>query len=386
MKNSYLIIIFLLLGPFLDVLSFFGSSISVLVRGFFLSVITFYLFIKKKDLKILIPLLIFSAINFCYNFFYLDYGFITCISTNFKFLYLPISIIYFKDYLFPVKKEKIFAIILVTYIGIYLISLVTGIGADAYLETDGKSGFKGLFTSINEFSAILVGLLPIVCDYLKTNKRYILMVLIITLSLICSLLIGTKVLMGGIIFCVLYLLFQERDGLFFKRSKREKMSVILLLIVVLVGGGFLFTKTRTYQNMVVQNNFFKVENVLSFEFVNKVVYNDRLTFLKDNFDYFKEQDIKEIMLGIGINNLDVKMVEIDIFDILFRYGVIGIIVYGYSLITSVNLKRLNYNEKISFILFMIISLTSGHVLIYPAVCIYIGIVSSENKVLKNKKN
>lgn len=383
MKSSYLVIIFLLLGPILDVTSFFGFSISILVRGVFLAGVTLYLLIKKKYLKVLIPLLVFSVISFLYQVLYLDFGFMNSISSILKFMYLIVSIMYFKDYLFPVEKEKIFTVILFTYVGIFLLSYVTGIGADAYLESDGKSGFKGLFSSINEFSAIVVGLLPIVTTYLKSNKKYLLMVFSIILSLVCALLIGTKILLGGIIFIVLYLMWLERKMLFFDRSKKVKIGIVLLILVTLIAGGILFTKTRTYQNMVIQNNFFKVESVFSFEFVNKVVYNDRLSFLSNNYDYFIKQDLSRKLLGIGINDYNIKMVEIDVFDILFRYGLVGVIMFIGSICCLVRLKELKEVEKISFILFIIISLTSGHVLFYPAVCIYIGCVLNNSKdVLK----
>jgi len=383
MKSSYLIIIFLLLGPILDVASFLGTSVSILIRGLFLGCIIIYLVIKRKHLKIMIPLLIFSMISFIFQFLYLKFGIISIISSILKFLYLPVSIIYFKDYLFLMKKEKIFSIILFTYVGIFLLSYVFGIGADAYLESDGKSGFKGLFSSINEFSAILVGLLPVVTIYLKQEKKYLIMLLVIALSLACALLVGTKVLLGGIIFTVIYLLWQKRKKIFFDRSKNQKVIIIFSIIIVMVSSVFLFTKTRTYQNMVIQNNFFKVESVFSFEFLNKVVYNDRLTFLRDNYDYFLKQNISNKLLGIGISNYDIKMVEIDVFDILFRYGIIGFIIFIGSLICLAKMKDLKQEEKISLILFMIISLTSGHVLIYPAACIYIGILFSKN--IDNKK-
>ena len=379
MKVNYLIILFLLIGPILDVTCFYGLPISVVVRGIFLVSITLYLIIKKIDLKIIIPLLLFSVISFIYQFLYLRYGFINSVSSILKFLYLPISIIYFKNYVFSMDKNRILAIILFTYVGIYLFSYVTGIGANIYVESVGKSGFKGLFSSINEFSAILVGLLLVVSSYLKRNKRYILMCLIILLVLLCSLLIGTKVLLGGIIFSVLYLFFQERERLFFRKSKKVKIGIIISLIMILILGCFLFTKTRTYQNMVVQNNFFKVDSVFSLDFVNRVVYNDRLTFLSDNFDYFKNQDIGNILLGIGISDNSVKMVEIDLFDIIFRYGIIGIIVYVYSIVSSIRFNNVSQEERIAFILFLLISLTSGHVLIYPAVCIYISLIFSNNK-------
>lgn len=373
MKKEYLIIIFLLLGPILDVLSFLGLSFSVLIRGLFLAGIIVYLIIKRKELKILIPLLVFGIFYFFYQLRYLHFGMMPSISAILKFLYLPVSILYFKNYCFPVEKKKILGIILITYIGIYLLSYVFGIGADAYLETDGKSGFKGLFSSINEFSAILVGLLPIVTTYLKENKKIVLLVGLIILSFFCSLLIGTKILMGGILFTVFYLLWQERNKLFFSRSRSIKIGIIVSFLLIMVIGCFLFTKTRTYHNMMIQQSFFQVEHVFSIDFVNRIIYNDRLTFLKDNFDYFKDQNIIKIIFGIGLENYDIKMVEIDIFDIMIRYGIVGIFLFIGSVSLLVNWKELKQEEKVAFILLILVSLTSGHVLIYPAVSIYLSL-------------
>lgn len=379
MKKEYIIIIFLLLGPILDVTSFLGLPFSVLLRGIFLAGIILYLIVKKQELKFLIPLLSFSLIIFLYQLLYLKFGFMGSASAVLKFLYLPVSILFFKHYEFPIEKNKVFGIILITYIGIFLLSYVFGIGADAYLESDGKSGFKGLFSSINEFSAIIVCLLPIVTTYLKKKKKYIQLIGLIVLALLCSLLIGTKVLMGGILFTVLYLLWQERETLFLTRTRNQKIGIIAACIVVMVAGCFLFTKTRTYQNMKVQQNFFKVENVLSLDFVNRVVYNNRLTFLQENFDYFKNQNIVKILFGIGIEDYDIKMVEIDVFDITFRYGIIGIIFFIGSITFATNWKEIKKENKISIILLIIVSLTSGHVLIYPAACIYFALVLAKDK-------
>lgn len=382
MKNKKItekniLIIFLLLGPFLDVASFLGSSLSLLLRGLFLALITVLLIVRKKDLKLVLPLLLFASISFLYQSIYLKAGIVSSISSIMKFLYLPVSVIYFKNLETIKDKDKLLTIILFTYLGIYLFSYITKTGANAYLETDGKSGFKGLFASINEFSAIVIGLLPIVGTYLKEKKKYILLVLILVGTLISSLLIGTKVLLGGLLFTILYLLFQERESLFLKRNKTVKIGIVVGIIILIVLGGFLFTKTRTYQNMKIQQEFFKVENVLSLDFVNRVVYNNRLTFLKDNFDYMKSQNVFFWILGIGLQN-SLKLVEIDIFDIFVRYGILGIAIFLGITISKIKWQDLRNQDKVSLILLLIASLTSGHVLFYPAVSIYFGVIIIKN--------
>ena len=69
-KLNLLIIIFLLLGPILDVTSFLGLPCSILVRSIFLIGIILYLLWYKKSLKLLIPLLAFGLVNLLYQYLY----------------------------------------------------------------------------------------------------------------------------------------------------------------------------------------------------------------------------------------------------------------------------------------------------------------------------
>lgn len=374
--QDYLIIIFLLLGPILDVFSFYNNPINIIVRTVFLISIIIYLLLTKKEYKYLIPLLVFALVLFIYQYLYLHIGLVSTISNILKLLYLPVGMLFFKNYIVPTNKNRLLTVILFTYLLIYYFSYITKLGANAYLDTDGKSGFKGLFSSINEFSAILVCLIPVVFTYLKNNKKYLLLITLILLITGCSLLIGTKVLLGGLVFGIIYLLFQERDKLFFNRSPKTKVIIILLALLTLVSGTFLFTKTRTYKNMLVQNDFFKVENVLSFDYLNKIIFNDRFSFASDNFNYFKNQDLSHQLLGISLQNTNIKMIEIDILDIIIRYGIIGFIIFTTISILIIKDTSPTIDSIISLILLVLISLTSGHVLFYPAVSIYFGVLLS----------
>ncbi len=379
MKKEYLISIFLLLGPILDVTNFLGLPISVLVRGIFLVGITFDMFKNKKNRKPLMLLSVFGLISFFYQISYLRVGMILAISAVLKFLYLPINLLFFKDYSFSIPKEKILGIILISYMGIYLLSYLLNIGNNIYSKAIGKNGFEGLFSSINEFCAILIGLLPVVTNALLEKKKWILLGIVIILSVCCSLLAGTKVLMGGVFLCLVFLLWQARDEIFIKRSKKTKTVIVIATLFILFSGGFLFTKTSTYQNMIVQQKFFKVRNIISFDFLNKVVYNDRLSFLEVNTKYFFKQGMMEKLFGISLAEDAIKLVEIDIFDILFRFGVIGCILFLVFTLKSIKWKNITLPDKISILLLFVISLTSGHVLIYPAVCIYLPILASRRQ-------
>lgn len=386
MKNivkKYGVIFFLLLGPILDVFSFYENPFNIICRTIFLISIILYLLFNKKDYKYLLPLLIFSIIMFFYQYIYLNINLIGVCSNILKFLYLPMGMLFFKNYDLEIPKEQVLTIIIFTYLIIYYFSYFTGLGANAYLETDGKSGFKGLFSSINEFSAILVCLIPVVFTYLNNKRKYITLVLLIFLITGCSLLIGAKVLLGGLIFGIGYLLFQERKRLFFDRSLKSKIVILIFIVGVIISGCYLFTKTRTYKNMLVQNDFFKVEKVLSLEYLNKVIYNDRFSFAGTNFKYFGRQGIVKQLFGIGIQDTNVKMIEIDFLDIIIRYGIVGFLVFTISSILIISKCKVQGSNLLSLILLVIISLTSGHVLFYPAVSIYFGVLL-ERRLVKNE--
>ncbi len=383
MKNKCkldFISIFFLLGPWLDVASFLNIggtfSLSVILRTLFFGILFIQLMKRKNCFKELALIFGVGGILFFYSVFLLKQGMFSSLSATLKLLYLPMLLLYFKNYSWEGDKYRILEIVLFTYLGIFLCSYLFGFGADAYLETDGKSGFKGLFSSINEFSAIVVSLLFFVGTYLKREKKYLPLILLFILSFWVSLLIGTKVLLGGILLTLCYFLYLERKFLFLDRSLQVKSAIVLLAVVFLLGGGFLFTRTRTYQNMKIQQDFFQVTNIVSYDFMNRVLFNDRLTFLKDNFDYYKEQSPVKQILGIGISDYEVKMVEIDFFDLLFRYGVFGLLFFVVVFIVWMPWKCMKIEAIFATILLLLISFTSGHVLIYPAVCIYFGCFST----------
>ena len=66
---------------------------------------------------------------------------------------------------------------------------------------------------------------------------------------------------------------------------------IIVITIIILGGIYLLTYTRFYKNMIVQQKFFKSYNILSLDFINKVLFNNRLTFLKDNFLFIRVKNL-----------------------------------------------------------------------------------------------
>ena len=370
--NKKLIPIFIVIQPILDMLVVLTPKlqISTIVRGMFLIYMIIFLLKHLKTRKLTIILLTSMLIYILYNSIYLTTSLVSSISTVFKLYYLIFIIIFFSN-IKTKNVSKYLLISLIIYISIFLISYVFNIGYSNYVAEEKKVGYRGLFNSINEISAILVILYYYAFNYLKSKKVYLIIITI--LLFVISYLTGTKVLLGGLLLIVLINITPTIVSKWKQQNNRIKVLMILLSIIIIALLIYLFLQTNVYKNMVVQAKFFKVETIFSLEGINKVIFNDRLSFLATNNKYYLAQNIYMKILGIGYNN-PLKLVEIDIFDILYRYGLVGLSLTITSLIYM--FKNLSKNKKaiLVAIILSIISLTSGHVLISPAVCIYFGII------------
>lgn len=371
-----LILIFLLIQPFLDILYRFdilNLSINSIIRCLFLIFISIYM-LFSKNLKCPIILFLILFIIYILNWKFNIYNdFTSYVSGLLKLFYFPITVIFFYKYENEYITEKVIMYILFSYLLIYLLSYVFGIGENIYEVATKKQGFKGLFNSMNEFSAIVISLLPITINYLKNEKKIMYIFILIILMFVTSLLNGTKVCLFGLLITLVYFLLPLIVKYFKKSSKYIKIFIIIFSVTLFFILSYLFTLTNTYKNMIVQADFFKVENKLSYNSINKVVFNDRLTTLDVNVNKYLHGTIYQKIFGIGYNNIN-RFVEIDIYDILFAFGIIGVILYISIIIVYLFKYKLRGDYLFSIILLFAISLTSGHVLLCPATVIYFSLI------------
>lgn len=369
--NEKLIPIFIIIQPILDMLVVLTPrlQISTVIRGLFFMYMLFFLLKYLKTRKLTIVLLISMIIYILYNSIYLTTSLSLTISSVFKLYYIIFIILFFLN-IKTKNVSKYLLISLTIYISIFLISYIFNIGYSNYVAEEKKVGYRGLFNSINEISAILVTLYYYAYNYLKSKKIYL--IILTVLLFIISYLTGTKVLLGGLLFIIFINIAPTIISKWKKQNNSVKILMIILSIILVSLLIYLFLQTNTYKNMVVQAKFFKVETIFSLEGINKVIFNDRLSFLATNNTYYLAQNTYMKILGIGYNN-PLKLVEIDIFDILYRYGLVGLFLTITTLIYM--FKNLSKDKKgiLVAIILIMISLTSGHVLISPAVCLYFGI-------------
>lgn len=399
-NKSILLILFLYLQPVLDVLYAvsnnilgFNVSINSIVRILFLVYFAIYiLFINKDKLSriwmIIISLyfLIFGISVFILEKNVLFYEFRNTIST-FYFLVMFI-------YMYVVNKDLRISNKHFVYVGLIYLLLITipnifGIGFNTYLE--GKDGSTGLFYSANAISIIIVVLLPVVISYFKDNKKYLLGGTYLLLMIYSSLSMGTKTPLIGILLVVSIYIIRYVISLFIKREYKKVSIIFCWLLITLVCVVMLLPKTTFYKNIIIHMNYFDIDSindVASYTFVNNIIFSNRLEFLKENFKAYNDSNIVNKLFGLGYswdcngNDVCTKMVEIDYFDVFYRHGIIGFIVYfgicGYIFKMLFKTNKIEY-KNICLLLVLLLSLFSGHVVTSASVSILLSYIFNIKK-------
>lgn len=401
--------LFLFSQPIIDLLTSLSINLlhvditfGIIVRMFFLFLIFYYyIFIMKNKKRYLKPLLFLIIYMFLFStmifFTKGTIAFFYEIKNMLRTFYFPLLLIMLYE-IFQNKKKFISILDFVKIMSIYLLLIIipslTGTSFNGY--TQGKSGIIGWFQSINEISAIFVGLMPFLAIYFKKEKNNYLK-LLVTLSVLFVLFnLGSKIVVVSLLLIVLtyficYLCKNERTNL-----KKIITGTILLIIISFSITIVLLPRTNFYKNIKIHLEFLKVEKITDVitkpELIDRFIFSDRLTFLNNTKTNFEKASIYEQLLGIGYienyatDNVSTKLIEMDIFDIFYRHGLIGFIVYFYPVILMLksaykslfeNFSKRNCYEILSLLLaitlLLITSILAGHVLLSPAVSIYLTI-------------
>ena len=401
--------LFLFSQPIIDLLTSLSINLlhvditfGIIVRMFFLFLIFYYyIFIMKNKKRYLKPLLFLIIYMFLFStmifFTKGTIAFFYEIKNILRTFYFPLLLIMLYE-IFQNKKKFISILDFVKIMSIYLLLIIipslTGTSFNGY--TQGKSGIIGWFQSINEISAIFVGLMPFLAIYFKKEKNNYLK-LLVTLSVLFVLFnLGSKIVVVSLLLIVLtyficYLCKNERANL-----KKIITGTILLIIISFSITIVLLPRTNFYKNIKIHLEFLKVEKITDVitkpELIDRFIFSDRLTFLNNTKTNFEKASIYEQLLGIGYienyatDNVSTKLIEMDIFDIFYRHGLIGFIVYFYPVILMLksaykslfeNFSKRNCYEILSLLLaitlLLITSILAGHVLLSPAVSIYLTI-------------
>lgn len=375
-------------------------TIGMIIRFLFLGILLFYfIFFSKSENKK--KTFIYLALVFAYIV-----GFIIQIillkdtsvlfyelSNLIRCFYFPISLILLinlsENNNINIKIDTWKNLFLI-YILLIFIPTIFNIGFNGY--TQGKVGSIGWFNSSNEISAILSILLPLFIYGLNKMKLVLKLVIsLITLYVVFNL--GSKIIILSLGLIIMYYGFIYIKKLIKENKKKQLGIVLVTLILIITLGIMIIPKTNFYKNIKLHLDFLEVDSITevltNYKVFDHFIFSSRLTFLENTASNYLESNISEKLLGIGYienyasDDVNLKMIEIDPFDIFFRHGLIGFIIYFLPFIISLiviikNYRKEKNNEKLQLLFSIILSIIlmnlSGHVLTSPAVSIYLSII------------
>ena len=389
-KFNKFIIIFLFLNPFLDAFTAIQLkynigfvTIGTLLRGLFFLIILLYMIKNNICRKYLIIFIIYVVLALSYDYFILNSSLFTESSNLMLIFYLPVLILFFKENDNKSINDKLIFILYMIYVNLVIIPYILGIGFNTYPDVYHRNGFLGLFYAGNELSALFIGLLPIVFNYLLHNEKYIIKIPALIEIVIAIFMVGTKTLALGFIIVVLYFIVKLIKENYKNISSKTKKIVLGLAIVVALLVVFITPKTPMYKNLKITFKFYHVykpTDLFKVKNIDDIVFSSRLSYLKKVNKYYIKQKPIKMIFGLGREKLmKIKDIEIDIFDIFYSTGIIGSIIYIVLMFIGFKNSNIKKEYKFSLILFILMSLISGHVLIRPMVSIYIALLFSLSK-------
>ncbi len=378
--------VFIIIQPFIDVLTptvntNLPITIGIIIRTLFLLFILYYsLFVEKTNIKNKLIILTLTGI---YSLLYLTNIVISKdISVLFTELQFLVKIFYFPLLLFYIPKVQINKKLLVNMLVIYslliFIPTIFNINLDAY--TQGKVGSAGWFNSANSVSAIISILLPILLMFTFNKKIHNKLYLLCVIPLF---MIGSKFTIIALVFSLLLILIHSLPKI---KMTKTKLSLTLISVVIIIVTSIIFIpKTSFYKNIIIHADFLginEVTDLFHYDAINRFIFSDRLTYLEETNNNYINADLSDKLLGIGtIENYNTenernKMIEMDVFDIFYRLGIIGFIIYLTIIITIIKKIDINCNfeYKISLLLIILLIFLVGHTLSEPSVSIYITII------------
>ena len=385
--------IFIIMQPILDSLSYLQGrylpnfiSLSSLIRTLFLGLMIIVLLCKGKRKEVFI-LLVFFVTYLGGQVLLNKNSLFSSLNSLLTVFYLPISLLFFKNRENRYLNLRVITYIYLGYLSLIIVPYLFKYGNYASNFYEGKSGFYGLFYGGNEISNILVILLPLVIEYLKERKNSLLVILVFLELMGCIYLVGTKTIIIGSILVSIYYLGKYYKSLD-KRFRRLLVSLgvigIILLIIVL-------PKLNVYKNIIMAINFYNlsIKEIFGPKGLDKLIFSGRLDILGKVNGLYMKGNWSNIFLGLSNSYINVyKGIEIDIFDIFYTVGILGIGVYLY--LSYKGLKKIMMKEPylVSLVLGILISLVTGHVLMSPNVSIYLGVLlllNNNSKKIKDKR-
>lgn len=268
--------------------------------------------------------------------------------------------------------------ILIIYTILTFIPNILNIGFNSY--NSNRFGFSGWFYSPNSLGTIL--LLLFISSY-KTLKSFnnIIIGAFCLIYVYSMFTLGTKTPIIGLLLFILVnaIYYLINNKIYRKRVVGVLAAVALFLIVFLPYTGF-------YKNLKIYNSFLEKENISikSFDYWDHILFGRRLEFEEIARKEFNSSPLVIKMFGMGYSKAE-KTIEMDYFDIFYREGILGFIIYFipliYAIIKYVKEIKLNsegVNNSLLLFLILFLALVQGHVFTSSQVSIFASLLISLN--------
>ena len=235
----------------------------------------------------------------------------------------------------------------------------------------------------------------------KSNKNKIFTYILYICYIYVILNIGTKTPVLTFLLTIILLI----TWLIIKLIKQKKVKKL----VIIFSAGILFTmltipiitKTAFYKNIKIHLNFLGVNNaqdVLSNpQLIDHFIFSQRLTFLKNRKITYEKSNFLQKSFGNGyfVKGKEIKLAEMDYFDIYYSHGFVGFIIYYFPIFLIIY-SILKYKTKITFekyklyislIIMLLLSFFTGHIMTSPSVSFFATciIIAIYNENLKRDK-
>jgi len=346
---------------------------------FLITILLFMLifrFAKKVDFYKFISLsIILLTLQFGYFFNHSSLnGLFFDISNIIKLLFIIITI---ESYKALYKSGKIRNVVIVTIFKIsiftfpisILIPKLLGVGFTAYSNGGGYSAF---YNANNDLNIVLIILLIFSLELIfqgirlkKLNAIYLLgFLLIITVTLM----VGSKSSMAfSVVSILVYCLRSIKNNSIIKNF--NLFVLLSFAVFLLVRVSYLFQ--NEINGIIERNKYFlnKSENIIGFLLSGREIFleNAYYAFINSNFI------ITRLLIGIGsyaknlelgqLLNTGTKVIEMDVFDVFFAYGLLGtFIIYSYFIVLFVKAWKIEFVYKYLYISVFVFSTIVGHVL------------------------
>ncbi len=385
-----IIMIFICLLPFIDLITSICTwhkidfSLGLILKGIFFIYALGYLLKNYSSKKIFLPLVFYGLIYLTYLFRYQQNNLLAELINIIKIFYLPVLILFFSTYENKNLTKKTLFTLFITYALLYLIPFFLGIGHNANEIAENRELYLSYFYIGNELANVFIMLLPIAVTYLLECHNYILKIFIGFIIVMLLILMGTKAFYLSFIIILSYFIMKRHKqiGTFVKKNYLKTLVTVMVFLIAIVVYIPHLDFTKSLKNTLDYYEVDSLKEVLTWENVDNVLLNSRLTYLKNINTAYHQGTSLEKLMGLGKSQIaSLKEIEMDIFDIFYSIGIIGTLFYLTFFIYVLKKSPIKKEYRFSFILLIIISCFTGHVLISPFTSTILAIlfIASKNK-------